>query len=138
MKDILMFKLGSSETFAIDALEVREIVNETRLNQIPGSSEVVSGCMHFRGTTIPVLDLPKLLFSKQTDDHLVIVLDRLQYGLKVSQVTQIVKMDLKFDEQALFSRRFVDGVFIGDDGALVQMLGIDKIIRHLDNNREAA
>lgn len=138
MKNILMFKLGGSETYAIDALEVREIVNETRLSKIPGSSEVVSGCMHFRGLTVPVLDLPKLLFGKQTDDHLVIVLDRLQYGLKVSQVTQIVKMDLIFDEQALFSRRFVDGVFIDEDGSLVQMLCIDKIIRHLDNNREAA
>lgn len=133
-----MFNLGGKETYAIDALKVREIIKETSLNKIPGSSDVVSGCLNFRGSTIPVIDLPKLLFGTEIVDSMIIVMDSMPYGMRVSMVTQIAKMDVEFDERAVFSRKFVDGVFLGEDGSLIQMLNIEKIIAFVHMGKAAA
>lgn len=138
MQHILMFKLGGGESFAIDALAVREIILPSALHSIPGSSEMISGCINFRGKTVPVIDLSKVLFGTELQGSMVIVLDKLPFGLRVASVTQISKMFVKFDEKALFSRRFVDGVFLGEDGSLIQMLNIDKIICHIDKRSLAA
>ena len=138
MQHILMFKLGGRETFAIDALKVQEIIKMGELNNFPGSSPLIAGCMNFRGSTVAVVDLPKVLFGIEVQDAMVAILDGASYGLKVSSVTQISKMDILFDDKALFSRRFVDGVFFDSDNSIVQMLSIERIIDHINKKSLAA
>lgn len=55
--ELLMFKLGSRHTFAINVFKVREVITVPQLNQMPGSHIHLKGVTNYRGTSIPVIDL---------------------------------------------------------------------------------
>src|SRR5438128_2603221 len=52
---VISFRLGG-ETFALDILEVQEIIREQRMTRVPGSSNV-NGVIHLRGKVLPVIAL---------------------------------------------------------------------------------
>lgn len=135
MTNFLLFTLSGPEPFAIPVSHVREIVTISGIHKLPGSSDMIVGCMIVRGATIPVVDLPSMLFSRSTPllEGMVIILDlpEQSYGLKVSGVTSISKLDVGASDRSKASKHFVDGVFTQDDGALVQILNIEKILARI-------
>jgi len=52
---VISFRLGG-ETFALDILDVQEIIREQRMTRVPGSSNV-NGVIHLRGKVLPVIAL---------------------------------------------------------------------------------
>ena len=55
--ELLMFKLGSRHTFALNVFKVREVITVPTLNQLPGSHTNLKGVINYRGKSIPVIDL---------------------------------------------------------------------------------
>jgi purine-binding chemotaxis protein CheW len=60
MKQLLPFKLGE-ETYALNLLEVQEVVEKRSIYPLPGAPEAVTGAISFHGRIVPVVDLPQLL-----------------------------------------------------------------------------
>jgi len=55
--ELLMFKLGSRHTFALNVFKVREVITVPPLNQMPGSHHHIKGVTNYRGESIPIIDL---------------------------------------------------------------------------------
>ena len=55
--ELLLFKLGSRHTFALNVFKVREVITVPKLNQMPGSHSHLKGVTNYRGKSIPVIDL---------------------------------------------------------------------------------
>ncbi len=55
--ELLMFRLGTQQLFAINVFKVREVVKLPHLNKMPGSHHNISGVANIRGVSIPVINL---------------------------------------------------------------------------------
>jgi len=55
--ELLMFKLGSRHTFALNVFKIREVITVPLMNQMPGSHQNLKGVTNYRGASIPVIDL---------------------------------------------------------------------------------
>jgi two-component system chemotaxis response regulator CheV len=55
--ELLMFKLGSRHTFALNVFKIREVITVPFMNTMPGSHHNLSGVTNYRGVSIPVIDL---------------------------------------------------------------------------------
>lgn len=55
--ELLLFRLGGAQLFAINVFKVQEVIKMPRLRRVPHSHSRVCGVTQWRGQTIPVLDL---------------------------------------------------------------------------------
>ncbi|MEP1445714.1 MAG: chemotaxis protein CheV [Paraglaciecola sp.] len=55
--ELLMFKMGTRHTFALNVFKIREVITIPFMNQIPGSHANLKGVTNYRGASIPVIDL---------------------------------------------------------------------------------
>ncbi|MEQ3652007.1 MAG: chemotaxis protein CheW, partial [Glaciecola sp.] len=55
--ELLMFKLGSRHTFALNVFKVREVITVPAMNKMPGSHYHIVGVTNYRGKSIPIIDL---------------------------------------------------------------------------------
>ena len=55
--ELLLFRLGRQQLFAINVFKVKEVLKLPRLNVIPNSSQFIVGVTPMRGLPVPVLDL---------------------------------------------------------------------------------
>lgn len=55
--ELLIFKLGGQQRFAINVFKVQEVLKMPALRQVPHSHPHVCGVAHLRGKTVPVIDL---------------------------------------------------------------------------------
>jgi len=96
MNQLLCFKLGE-ETYALDLLEVQEVVESPQVYPLPGAAEAVSGAISFHGRIVPVIDLPTLLgFSPGSRAERLIVLTDANgpLALAVDRLRPVVNVDL--------------------------------------------
>lgn len=73
----LTFLLGS-EVYALDVLQVREVVDLTDVTRIPRAPSFMKGILNLRGSVIPIVDLRRrfgLDEAERTADTCVIVLE---------------------------------------------------------------
>ena len=98
--ELLLFRLGSRQLFAINVFKVREVVKLPRLNKMPGSHHNSSGVANIRGVSIPVLDLRSAIGMRgrggEGEANLIITeYNRTIQGFLVGQVANIVNMTWK-------------------------------------------
>lgn len=55
--ELLLFKLGSRHTFALNVFKVREVITVPAMNKMPGSHFHIVGVTNYRGKSIPIIDL---------------------------------------------------------------------------------
>ena len=55
--ELLMFRLGSRQAFAMNVFKVKEVINVPKMNVMPGSHGNLTGVTNYRGSSIPVIDL---------------------------------------------------------------------------------
>jgi two-component system chemotaxis response regulator CheV len=141
MSDMLMFDLGAIERFALDVLDTREIIKVTQFHSLPNSHPFICGCINVRGSTVPVIDLPLMLFNRSLCDSksVVILLDHAggQFGLKVAEVHSIGKVDLGAVKMDAIGKGFTEGVY-EQEGALIQILNVGRIIGRINIRERAA
>ncbi|MBQ3923113.1 MAG: purine-binding chemotaxis protein CheW [Spirochaetales bacterium] len=98
---LVTFKI-SNETYAIDIMEVNEIVKLTEITPIPNAPDFVDGIITLRGQIIPIVDLNKRFnFAPRTyteEDELfrAIVIIRVQdmtIGILIDQVNRVIPID---------------------------------------------
>ncbi|MDO6709980.1 chemotaxis protein CheV [Aliiglaciecola sp. 2_MG-2023] len=88
--ELLMFKLGSRHTFAINVFKVKEVITVPMMHQMPGSHGNLKGVTNYRGKSIPIIDLRK--------------------SIKLPDSTDIVNQNVIITEY----NRTVQGFLIGD------------------------
>ncbi|MBV7314326.1 chemotaxis protein CheV [Shewanella sp. NIFS-20-20] len=95
--ELLLFRINSTQLFAINVFKVREVVKLPPLNALPGSHQHVAGVANIRGVSIPVINLKGAIGFKPmemtADCNLIITeYNRTIQGFLVGKVEHIVNM----------------------------------------------
>ncbi|EAQ65908.1 CheW protein [Marinomonas sp. MED121] len=96
--ELLMFRLNGMQLFAINVFKVQEVVQLPKLNLMPQRHPSVGGVTHFRGKTIPVIDLSQAiglrpLSGEQTCNLIVSEYNNSIQGFMVGEVDRIINMN---------------------------------------------
>ena len=59
--ELLLFKLNSSQIFAMNVFKVREVIPVPKMIQMPGSHEHLCGVASLRGVSVPIVDLRRAI-----------------------------------------------------------------------------
>lgn len=59
--ELLMFRLGSRQIFAINVFKVKEVIPVPAMNKMPGSHHNLRGVTNYRGKSVPVIDLAQAI-----------------------------------------------------------------------------
>ncbi|WP_413112271.1 chemotaxis protein [Thaumasiovibrio sp. DFM-14] len=134
---MLLFSLSLSQKFAMGTLKIKEIVPYRRLTAIPQSHPHIMGSTHFRGVTLPVIDMAKAIGyrpirEEEREQCSIIVAECRQQliGFLVRGIDRIVSFDWKQiapPPKSLGQDTCVTGVMMVEE-QLVQLLDIELII----------
>ncbi|MDP5055346.1 chemotaxis signal transduction protein CheV [Marinomonas hwangdonensis] len=96
--ELLMFRLGRMQMFAINVFKVQEVVMLPKLNLMPHRHPSVAGVTHFRGRTVPVIDLSEAIGMKPIDrsqpcNLIVTEYNNTVQGFMVGEVDRIINMN---------------------------------------------
>jgi purine-binding chemotaxis protein CheW len=143
------FKVNN-ELFAIDVMQVKEVLRYSELTPVPGSSSYIKGIINLRGNVVTVIDT-RLLFSlsaRETDDYTRIIVveynEQEVVGMVVDSVDEVVNIPQNDIERAPSvasddsDRRFVQGVSYYENNLII-LLDLAKMLGsitpvHEDNN----
>lgn len=135
--EILLFSLGTEETFGINVFKVKEVCRAMPITKTPNMPPGVDGIVSLRGHIIPVLTLAKFLGldgGAQGPQNTMMVAEYSRHilGFLVHDVDRIIRVD--WDKV-----RPADGMLAGNkdmitaitelpDGNLVSLLDVEQIL----------
>ena len=132
------FKVNN-ELFAIDVMQVKEVLRYSEITPVPGSSSYIRGIINLRGNVVTVLDT-RLLFSLDPreidDDTRIIVVEYNEQevvGMVVDSVDEVVNIPQNDIERAPSvatedsDRRFVQGVSYYESNLII-LLDLAKML----------
>lgn len=114
--EVLTFDIGE-ERLAIEAVNIREILDLLPETRVPGAPEIVSSVVNFRGKIIPIADLRVIFGMSHREregsvsdalgvnepdaavDHRIVVIEtelddeRIQIGLRADKVHEVATLD---------------------------------------------
>ncbi len=101
-QQLVLFDLGS-EHYAIDSMNVREIIRMQTITKIPGAPMSVEGVINLRGKVTPVLDLRKRLGLSVTEESketriVVVEVEGQDVGLIVDGVSEVLRIPVSVIE----------------------------------------
>jgi purine-binding chemotaxis protein CheW len=132
----------NDELFAVDALQVREVLKYSEITPVPGSNNFVCGLINLRGKVVTVIDtrimfeLPNIPPDDNTNIVLVDFNEEEMVGFIVDSVDEVVNLLTKSIEIAPRASEgdtksgFVKGVAFYNKKMLI-CLDINQIISHI-------
>ncbi len=135
--EILLFSLGTNETFGINVFKVREVSATPFITRAPNMPKGVEGLISLRGNVIPVLSLSRVLGLAQPDDALggsmmVTEYSKRTLGFLVEGVDRIVRVEWDKvrapDNVASGGNNFITAITELPDGRLVSILDVETVL----------
>ena len=135
--EILLFSLGTQETFGINVFKVREVTRTPPVTRTPNMPAGVEGVISLRGNIIPVISLARFVDadSDGVDANATMMVteySRRTQGFLVREVDRIVRVDwerVRAPEAVLSGH---DGLITAitqlPDGTLVSILDVEQIL----------
>ena len=134
--EILLFSLGTGETFGINVFKVREITHTPEITQAPNLPPGVEGVISLRGSIIPVLSLGRFIGAESPVSSyptmMVTEFNRRTQGFLLSDVDHIVRVDWDKvrapDSMVSGGHGIITAITQLPDGRLVSILDVEQII----------
>lgn len=144
-KASLVDKEGTSEyltffvnniMFAINSLYIDSIASVENVTAVPGSNAIIDGIVHFRGTTIPVINLNRYLFNREIEDAdnkccVICKIDDKCYAFKVDSVRSIITVSnsdlIPLNSLVSSTCRMLDGFLAKDKSSITEVLNVQHI-----------
>jgi two-component system chemotaxis response regulator CheV len=135
--EILLFSLGTRETFGINVFKVREVGRTPHITKTPNMPRGVEGLISLRGNVIPVLSLVNFLEHKDLVPGLGKTMMVAEYskrtlGFLVHEVDRIIRVDwekVKAPETVLAANQgLITAVIELNNGHLVSILDVEQIL----------
>lgn len=130
------FRLGN-ETYAINVMQVQEVLRMTEIAPVPGAPGHVLGIINLRGNVVTVIDARMRLGlpSKDDDDStriIVIEVNRQVIGILVDSVAEVVELAAAEIEPAPNvgndeSSKYIQGI-ASRDGELVIVVDLNRLL----------
>ncbi|MBK9446470.1 MAG: chemotaxis protein CheV [Betaproteobacteria bacterium] len=138
MMEILLFSLGTRETFGINVFKVREVGRSPHITRTPNMPKGVEGLISLRGNVIPVLSLSSYLDLEGSappglgKTMMVAEYSKRTLGFLVHEVDRIIRVDwerVKAPETVLASNLgLITAVIELEGGHLVSILDVEQIL----------
>jgi two-component system, chemotaxis family, chemotaxis protein CheV len=135
--ELLLFSLGTHETFGINVFKVREVSPTPAITKTPNMPHGVEGVISLRGSIIPVITLAHFIQLEGAPEGIgetliVTEFSRHTQGFLVQDVDRIIRIDwdkVKPPENNLAGQ---DGMITAitelDDGRLVSILDVERVL----------
>ena len=135
--ELLLFSLGTHETFGINVFKVREVSPTPPITLTPNMPAGVEGVISLRGSIIPVITLASFIKMEGApagigETMIVTEFSRHTQGFLVDSVDRIIRVDwdkVKPPENMLAGQ---DGMITAitelDDGRLVSILDVERVL----------
>jgi purine-binding chemotaxis protein CheW len=138
-RQYLTFKLGN-EIFATDVAKVREVLDFTKITEIPRTPDFMSGVINLRGSVVPVVDMRLCLEMSKTErttNTCIVVLEvlldneALVIGALADSVEEVIDLEPDQIRQApkigtQIQTDFLKGMGKRDD-QFIMILDIDRV-----------
>lgn len=136
--EILLFSLGTGETFGINVFKVREVCQTPFVTRAPNMPHGVEGLISLRGNVIPVLSLASIIGigvgEERTDTLMVTEYSKRTLGFLVESVDRIVRVDWErvraADKLANAAQGFIAALTELPDGKLVSIIDVETVLSH--------
>ncbi|CUB05983.1 chemotaxis protein CheV [Marinomonas fungiae] len=136
--ELLMFRLGGMQLFAINVFKVQEVVQLPRLNLMPHRHPSVAGVTHFRGRTIPVIDLSESIGLRPIDKDkpcnlIVTEYNNTVQGFMVGEVDRIINMnwsDILPPPDGTGRQHYLTAITRVND-RLVEIIDVEKVLAEI-------
>jgi two-component system chemotaxis response regulator CheV len=141
--ELLMFKLGTRHTFALNVFKVREVITVPKLNQMIGSHNHLKGVTNYRGKSIPVIDLRSAIkiTSGQADyeagNVIITEYNRSVQGFLIGQIMNIINTswsEIQPPPTAAGRNNYLTAITQVDiDGKkeLVEIIDVEKVLAEI-------
>jgi two-component system chemotaxis response regulator CheV len=135
--EILLFSLGTRETFGINVFKVREVGRTPHITKTPNMPTGVEGLVSLRGNVIPVLSLVSFLDhhdkpTGQGKTMMVAEYSKRTLGFLVHEVDRIISVEwdkVKTPENVLSSNQgLITAITELGNGTLVSLLDVEQIL----------
>ncbi len=135
--EILLFSLGTRETFGINVFKVREVGRTPNITKTPNMPHGVEGFVSLRGNVIPVLSLACFLGrdegpSERGKTMMVAEYSKRTLGFLVHEVDRIIRVDwekIRAPESILSSHQgLITAITELENGTLVSLLDVEQIL----------
>lgn len=137
--ELLLFRLGKNQLFAINVFKVKEVLKLPRLNMMPNSSPNIIGVANMRGITVPVIDLSAAIGMGKTEitdkSHMVVAeYNGSVQGFLVSDVERILNLDWSdvMPPPATAGRaHYLTAITRLSDNSLVEIVDVEKVLSEI-------
>ena len=136
--EILMFRLGGRQLFAINVFKVQEVVRMPALTRIPHRHPHIIGVASLRGQTIPVVDLGLAIGMRQQtiDDNSIIIVteyNRSVQAFLVSGVDRILNLnwDAVQPPPASAGRQHYLTAITRHDDQIIEVIDVEKVLAEI-------
>ncbi|RQO68880.1 fused signal transduction protein/response regulator [Aquitalea sp. FJL05] len=136
--EILLFSLGTRETFGINVFKVREVSQTPAITKTPNMPFGVQGVLSLRGNIIPVISLARFVGSEQSgrkfDTMIVTEFNKSTQAFLVDSVDRIIRVDwdrVRAPENMMSTTtnsNLITAITELEDGKLVSILDVEQIL----------
>ncbi len=127
----------AEETYAIDVLQVQEVLKLTDIAPVPGVPDYILGIINLRGDVVTVIDARRRMSlpQREPDDAsriVIIDVDNQNIGILVDSVAEVVQISPDAVEPAPAvgsdqTSRFILGVTSSDEGLTI-LIDLNKLL----------
>ena len=141
--ELLMFKMGTRHTFAINVFKVKEVITVPHLNQMPGSHANLTGVTNYRGASIPIIDLRASIKMSganeeyETSNVIITEYNRSVQGFLIGKIMSIVNTswsDIQPPPTAVGKNNFLTAITqieIDGKNELVEIIDVEKVLAEI-------
>ena len=140
--ELLLFKVGSPETYGINVFKVKEVIRLVDITQAPSQPSFVVGMASLRGELVPVIDLIAACGNPPPAQPPIMIITEFSQSRQaflVESVETIIRIDWSDVHQPpdmLSSSAKLTGVTQLADGRLASILDVEQIL-HLISGKTA-
>ncbi len=140
--ELLLFKLGSDETYGINVFKVREVMRQVSITHTPDTHEHIAGMASLRGQLVPVIDLIGVCGKPNPATVPVIIVTEFSHTIQaflVESVENIMRInwsDVHQPPSMLSHSAKLTGVTQLPDGRLICLLDVEQILHTLSGKSD--
>ncbi|WP_018872526.1 chemotaxis protein CheW [Thioalkalivibrio sp. ALJ16] len=127
----------ADETYAIDVLQVQEVLKVTEIAPVPGVPDYILGIINLRGNVVTVIDARRRMGLDEQEPSdasriVIIDVDNQNVGILVDSVSEVVRIAADAVEPAPEvgnddSSRFIEGVTSTEEGLTI-LVDLNKLL----------
>jgi two-component system chemotaxis response regulator CheV len=140
--ELLLFKVGSPETYGINVFKVKEVIRQVEITQAPSAPAFVAGMASLRGRLVSVIDLIAACGNPPPEKPPIMIVTEFSQTMQaflVESVETIVRIDWSDIHQPptmLSGSSKLTGVTRLADGRLASILDVEQIM-HAISGKDA-